>query len=63
MQNLEKEKVLEEKPNILASNDPNQKAKLTNKYVFWFRISEDTSLITLFLLIKVVLLFGFNYIF
>jgi len=41
MQNLEKEKVLEEKPNILASNDPNQKAKLANKYVFWFRISED----------------------
>ena len=41
MQNLEKEKVLEEKPNILASNDPNQKGKLANKYVFWFRISED----------------------
>ena len=41
MQNLEKEKVLEEKPNILASNDPNQKTKLANKYVFWFRISED----------------------
>ena len=41
MQNLEKEKVLEEKPNILASNDPKQKTKLANKYVFWFRISED----------------------
>ena len=41
MQNFESDKILEEKPNIPPSNAPNQKTKLSNKYVFWFRISED----------------------
>jgi translation initiation factor 4E len=39
MQKIEKENSLEEKPNI--SNNNLQKTKLSNKYIFWFRISDD----------------------
>ena len=39
MQKIEKENSLEEKPNI--SNNNLQKTKLSNKYIFRFRISDD----------------------
>ena len=39
MQKIEKENSLEEKPNI--SNNNLQTTKLSNKYIFWFRISDD----------------------
>ena len=41
MQKIEKENSLEEKPNIEISTDTQQKTKLSNKYIFWFRISDD----------------------
>ena len=41
MQKIEKENSIEEKPNISLSNDNRQKTKLSNKYIFWFRISDD----------------------
>ena len=42
MQKIEKENSLEEKPNISTISNKNpQKTKLSNKYIFWFRISDD----------------------
>ena len=41
MQKIEKENSLEEKPNISISDNNPQKTKLSNKYIFWFRISDD----------------------
>ena len=41
---MQEKSSLEEKPNIenkTPQNDKSQKTKLSNKYVFWFRISED----------------------